>query len=111
MADSNFKALDMNMVDVLEEQEECTTPHVEKQFLNSSWYTDILYVLFYLNAPPTLLKTKARFLKQKALKFYILNGILYWKNPVGMLLKCLLEDDVGKIMHELHEGECGCHLY
>ena len=77
MAESNFQALDMNMVDVLEEQEECTTPYIEETFLNSSWYADILYVLFYLNAPPTLSKTKARFLKQKALNFYIIDGILY----------------------------------
>ena len=29
MAESNLKALDMNMIDALEEQEECTTPPVE----------------------------------------------------------------------------------
>ena len=76
-------------------------------FLNSPWYADILYVLFYLNAPSTLSKTKARFLKQKSLKFCIIDGVLYWKNPTGMLLKCLLEYDAEKIMHEMHEGECG----
>ena len=64
-------------------------------------------MLLYLNTPPSLSKTKARFLKQKALSFCILGGVLYWKNAVGILLKCLLEDDAGKIMHELHDGECG----
>ena len=27
------------------------------------------------------------------------------------MLKCLLEDDADRIMHEFHEGECGGHLY
>ena len=111
MAESNFQALDMNMVDVLEEIEESTAPFIEETFLNSPWYADIIYVLLYLNAPPSLSKTKARFLKQKALSFCILDGVLYWKNVVGIFLKCLLEDNAGNIMHELHEGECGGHLY
>ena len=110
MAESNFQESDINMVDVLEETEEFTAPYIEEKFLNSPWYADIIYVLLYLNAPPSLSKTKARFLKQKALNYCILDGVLYWKNAVGILLKCLLEDDVGKIMHELHEGECGGHL-
>ena len=79
--------------------------------MNSLWYADIIYVLLYLNTPPSLSKTKARFLKQKALNYCILDGVLYWKNVVGILLKCLLEIDVERIMHELHEGECGGHLY
>ena len=99
------------MVDFLEEIEECTAPFIEETFMNSPWYADIIYVLLYLNASPSLSKTKARFFKQKALYYCILDGILYWKNAVGILLKCLLEVDAGKIMHELHEGECGGHLY
>ena len=59
MVESNFQALDMNMIDALEEQEEFIAPPIEELFLNSSWYADILYVLLYLNAPPNLSKTKA----------------------------------------------------
>ena len=101
----------MNMVDVLEETEEFTTPYIEEMFLNSSWYADIIFVLLYLNAPPSLSKTKARFLKQKALNICILDGVLYWKNFAILLLKCLLEVDAESIKHEFHEGECGGHLY
>ena len=54
MTEINLQALDINFFDTLEEQEECTSPHVEQMFLDSPWYADILYVLFYLNAPPTL---------------------------------------------------------
>ena len=80
MVESNFQALDINMVDVLEETKEFIAPHIEEIFLNSPWYADIIYVLLYLNTPPSLSKTKARFLKHKALNYYILDGVLYWKN-------------------------------
>ena len=69
MAESNFQALYMNMVDVLEEIEESDAPFIEETFLNSPWYADIIYVLLYLNAPPSWSKTKARFFKKKALSF------------------------------------------
>lgn len=110
MVESNFKVLDMNMVDALEEIEEFPTPFTKETFTNSPWYADTIYVLLYLNAPPYLLKTKARFVKQKALKYYKIDGVLYWKNAIGILIKCLLEKDAGKNMHEMHEGECGGKL-
>ena len=103
MVESKFQALDMNMVDVLEEIEEADAPFIEEKFLNSPWYADIIYVLLYLNAPPSLSKTKASFLKQKALSYCILDGMLYWKNVVGIFLKCLLKYDARKIMPELHD--------
>ena len=111
MVEANFQALDINMIHSLDEQEELATQPIEEAFLNSLWYADILYVLFNLNAPSGLSKTKARFLKLKAVNFYILDEVLYWKNYIGILLKCLLEDYADKIMHEFHEGECGGHLY
>ena len=111
MAESNLQALDINMVDALDEQEELPAPTVEEQFQNSPWYTDILYVLANLNTPPNLSKTKARFLKLKARNYCILNECLYWKNANGLLLKCFPEVDADRIKHEFHEGECGGHLY
>ena len=63
MAETNLQALDINFVDTLEEQEECTLPPIDQMFLDSPWYADILYVLSYLNAPLNLSNIKARFLK------------------------------------------------
>ena len=54
---------------------------------------------------------RSRFLKLKAVNYCILDKCLYWKNASGILLKCLLENNAGKIKHERHEGECGGHLY
>lgn len=51
------------------------------------------------------------FLKQKTINFCILEKVLYWKNSVGILVKCLVEEDADIIMHDFHEGECGGHIY
>ena len=110
MDESNLQALEINMVDALDEHEGLPNPTVEEQFQKSLWYSDILYVLTNLNAPPDLSKTKARFLKLKARNYCILNECLYWKNENGLLLKFLLETKAERIKHEFHEGECGGHL-
>jgi hypothetical protein len=110
MAESNFHALDINFLDAADEQGEMATPSVREVFLNSPWYADLIFVLQNLQAPPGLTKTKARFLKLKALKFCILEGNLYWKDPAGILLNCLLKDEADKVLQEFHAGECGGHL-
>ena len=59
MAESNFQALDINLVATLDDQEEHVTPQINEEFLNSPWYADLLYVLLNLNSPHGLTKTKA----------------------------------------------------
>ena len=76
MAESNLQALDINMVNALDEQEGLPDPTIEEKFQNSPRYSDILYVLINLNAPPDLSKTKAIFLKLKARNYCILNECL-----------------------------------
>lgn len=71
---------------------------VSERFVASPWYADILYVLQHLQAPPNWPKTKARFLKLKAVKFCIIDQSLYRKEPGGMLLNCLLEDEAQEKM-------------
>jgi hypothetical protein len=66
--------------------------------------------LHNLQAPPGLTKTKARFLKLKALKYCILDGNLYWKDVGGIFLNCLLKDEADKALQDFHEGDCGGHL-
>jgi hypothetical protein len=73
-----------------------TVSWVSYKFLDSPWYVDIIYVLRNLQAPPKLIKTKARFLKLKEAKFCILDHSLYWKDTGGILLNCLLEEEVTK---------------
>ena len=56
-------------------------------------------------------RTKARFLKQKATKFCIVNGGLYWKEPGEILLSCVEEEEAKRLMKEFHAGDCGGHQY
>jgi len=110
MDESNFHALVINFFAAVNEQEEQATPNIKEVFLKSPWYTYLIFVLHNLQAPPGLTKNKARFLKLKALKFCILEGNLYWKDPGGILLNCLLKDEFDKVLQEFHAGDCGGDL-
>lgn len=87
------------------------TPQLYEAFMTSPWYANLIYVLFNLNTPLGITKTKAIFLKLKAIKFCIIENVLYWKDVVGLLLKCLLSDVAERNMEEFHEGDYGGHLY
>jgi hypothetical protein len=75
------------------------------------WYKEIIYVLENIQAPPSVRNTKARFLKLKAFKFCVLDNSLYWKDPGGKLLSCLLEDEAKRAKKEFQKGECGGKHY
>jgi hypothetical protein len=112
MAQSNCELLGINFIaDLSTDSEEERVPQISKKFLDSPWYADIIYVLRNLQAPLELSKTKARFLKLKGAKFCILDQSLYWKDPGGILLSCLLEEEVEKTIREFHKGDCGGHHY
>ena len=52
-----------------------------------------------------------RSFKLKAIKYFILNQSLYWKDPGGILLNYVDEDESHRSMFELHKGACGGHHY
>ena len=47
----------------------------------------------------------------KEIKYCILDNALFWKDHGGILLNCLLKDEVDKVMQEFHAADCGGHLY
>ena len=75
----------------------------------SPWYSDIVYVLQNLQAPARLRKNRARSVKLKSTKFCILNQYLYWKDPGGILINCLLENEAKQTMKEFHKGDYAGH--
>jgi hypothetical protein len=112
MVQSNCDVLGINFItDLSENPQEETTSQVSEKFIDSPWYTDIIYLLMNLHALPGLSKTKARFLKLKDTKFCILYNSLYWKDPGGILLSCILEDDAEEAIKEFHKGHCRGHPY
>ena len=87
------------------------TPEISEAFLDSPWYADIIFVLLNLQAPPGLSRTKARFLKLKAVRFCTLDNVLFWKDKSGILLNCLLKEEADKVLQEFHVGDYGGNLY
>lgn len=80
-------------------------------FLNSPWYSDIVYVLEHVSPPPGISRSKGRSLKLKFAKFYLLDGAIYWKDLGGVLLNCLVENDAHQVTNDFHRGDCGGHLF
>ena len=112
MAESNLHALDINFIAAMsEEDEESSLVQVAKMFLLSPWYSNIVYVLQHLSLPPRLAKNKSRTLKLKAAKFCIMNNALYWKDPGGVLLNFLAEEEAKQVTYDFHKGYCGGHLF
>ena len=92
MTESNCDSLQLNFLsDQLNQLD--TEVQVMPDFSISPWYADIVYVLQNLQPPTGLIKTRARSVKLKAGKFCILNQYIYWKDPCGVLLNCLLENE------------------
>ena len=112
MAHSNYEALGVRFfepcIDIIVEAKE---GKVHPYFLASSWYKDLVHVLQHLQDPPKLSKTQARSIKLKFAKYCIINRYLYWKDPDGILLNCLLEEEAKQKNKEFHGGDCGGHLY
>eukprot|EP00253_Pinus_taeda_P001409 PITA_01409 len=93
-AESNLHALDINLIVALfEEEEEDSQLQVFDMFTSSPWYSDIVYILQHLNPPLEVHKGKSRSLKLKASKYCILDNVLFWKDPGGILLNCLVENE------------------
>ena len=112
MAESTLHPLDINLIAAMSEEDEENLPtQVSKIFLLSPWYSDIVFVLQNLSSPPRMDKNKSRTLKLKVAKFCIMNGALYWKDPNGVLLNFLVEEEAKQVMEDFHKGDCGGHLF
>jgi hypothetical protein len=53
--------------------------------------------------------SKERTLKLHVVKYCIIDNQLYWKDPLGFLLRCLIESEMENVINEFHEGVCGGH--
>ena len=65
----------------------------------------------HLSVPAELTKTQGRALKLKAINFCIKDDLLFWKDPLGILLRCLDKDESVRVMTEFHDSVCGGHHY
>ena len=114
LTESNFQALGINLLAHVEEADGETRDNQSKiaikyKFLCSEWYKDIVHYLCFLSCPPLINRAKYRALKLKAQPYVIIEAKLYWKDPAGMLLLCLTEEEISEVIKEYHECLCGGH--
>jgi hypothetical protein len=86
-----------------------TDSHVSNKYLSSPWFKDIVHFLQSLQSPPDLDKSKFKYLKIKFVKYKIINQFLFWKDPNGIMLRCVDEEEAKNIFNDLHKGVCGGH--
>ena len=82
-----------------------------EQYAESIWYVDIVNFLLYLQIPEHLDKKAVSSLKLKATKYCLVDKQLYWKDPGGVLLRCLKKSEIEELISKSHEGDCGGHKY
>jgi hypothetical protein len=114
LAKSKLQALKINQLqedeDFLEINElDFATPmvEIEDMFSYSVWYHNIVSYLLNLQCPSELTPSKDKTLKLHAIKYCIIDGRLYWKDPLGFLLSCLVDTETEKVIDEFHEGVWG----
>ena len=76
-----------------------------------TWYEDIIFFLQELRLPDGMGKRKARDLKLKAIRYCLIDQVLYWKDPLGVLLRCLDPQEAQKIIFQFHDNLCGGHHF
>jgi hypothetical protein len=92
-------------------EEQHVSQQVAKNLSSCDWYSGIVHFLQKLDVSPKLSMTQARALKLRAIKFFINDNLLYWKDPSGLLLRCLDKHESAEVMHHFHSSICGGHHY
>jgi hypothetical protein len=110
LAESNCRALG---IDFINEQAESSNRGSQSSvpLAGFPWYKDILYFLQELRPPDGMQKRKARDLKLKAVRYCLVDQTLYWKDPLGVLLRCLDLQQAQKVMKNFHSGLYGGHHF
>jgi hypothetical protein len=53
---------------------------------------------------------KIRDLRPKAMKYFLIENDLRWRNPDGVILRCVNKEEVDKLLTDLHAGHCCGHF-
>jgi hypothetical protein len=112
---SNYKSLGVNFINTFLEDQQAEWSDRSSQdnppLAECAWYKNIIYFLQELRPPDGMGKSKERDLKLKAIRYCLINQVLYWKDPLGVLLRCLDSQEAHKIMLDFHSGLCGGHHF
>ncbi|XP_073138811.1 uncharacterized protein [Henckelia pumila] len=78
------------------------------QVPEGDWIYDIYQYLTKKELPSD--SKKANEVKRRALRFVMIDQILFKRSFSQPLLKCLGPDEANYVLREIHEGSCGSHL-
>ena len=115
LAKSNCQALGLHVMAEEPAQEE-NQAELEKEkimdfYSASTWYANIVYFLLYLQCLEHLDRKAARSLKLITTNYCLIEQQLFWKDPGGILLRCIDKPEIEGVISESHEGACGGHKY
>jgi hypothetical protein len=113
--ESNCKALGVNFMNINSKNQQAEiaykNSHVSLNLAECTWYKDIIYFLQTLRPCDGLDKKKLRYLKIKEIKNFLIEQVLYWKDPLGVLLRCLDPQEDQKDMTNFHDRLSGGHNF
>jgi hypothetical protein len=100
MTESNCKAVGLyHLLDIIHDspiQIEEINLQINRKYVSSKWYKDIVFFLLNFQSPPELDKSKFRSLNLRAVKYCIVDQTLFLKDPNGFLLRCVDEKKLNK---------------
>jgi hypothetical protein len=98
LAESKFRALGIyhleshkHFLNIEDIDDQPPIRQIQEIISSSVWYGDIVSYLMTLQFPKYMTPSKERTLKLHAVKYCIIDSQLYWKDPLGFLLRCLIE--------------------
>jgi hypothetical protein len=91
--ESNCKALGISFINAYSESQQAELSNKISQdglpLAKCTCYRDIMYFLLELKLPDGIGKSKARDLKLKAVRYCIIDQVLHWRDPLGVIIRCL----------------------
>jgi hypothetical protein len=115
LAESNCKSLGVNFMKINLENQQAEIAnkscHVSPNLAECTWYKDIIHFLQKLQPPDGLEKNKVIALKLKEIKYCLIDHVLYWKDRLGVLLRCLDAQEAQRSIIDFHESLCGDHHF
>eukprot|EP00253_Pinus_taeda_P035394 PITA_35394 len=119
MAEENYSLCDINCIgsntsgEQLEEaaKEQEQNQSLAENLTTCEWYSSVIHFLQKLEVPLGLSSSQAQAINLRSAKFCINKNFLYWKDPSGILLRCLDKGQSVEVMHQFHSSICGGRHY
>ena len=120
LAEENCRTLDIDFLCTIAEngqteEEEAAEPEknhtLAENLVSCDWYSTIVKFLLKLEIPPSSSTSQARTIKLRATKYCINENLLYWKDPSGVILRCLDKEQSIEFMQQFHSSMCGGNHY